>query len=148
MAATSSSPPCSSSLSLSLSAKKVGQQRFPALRRFLFFFFLSFQPTPGLCRATSVRGKSVCVCTVYITHTQRHTHGIKSHNSLYVFFLFFFCAKTWTAIDFRRATRTWNPDRDTPGDSAACCCSSGPGFSKLNCTKTNRRIFIPLNFPP
>lgn len=66
MAATSSSPPCSSSLSLSLSAKKVGQQRFPALRRFLFFFFLSFQPTPGLCRATSVRGKSVCVCVYCI----------------------------------------------------------------------------------
>lgn len=145
MAATSSSPPCSSSLSLSLSAKKVGQQRFPALRRFLFFFFLSFQPTPGLCRATSVRGKSVCVYCIYNRHT--HTWDQKSQQ-LVCFFLFFFCAKTWTAIDFRTATRTRHPDRDTPGDSAACCCSSGPGFSKLNCTKTNRRIFIPLNFPP
>lgn len=86
MAATSSSPPCSSSLSLSLSAKKVGQQRFPALRRFLFFFFLSFQPTPGLCRATSVRGKSVCVYCIY----NRHTHMGSKVTTACTFFLGFF----------------------------------------------------------
>lgn len=89
MAATSSSPPCSSSLSLSLSAKKVGQQRFPALRRFLFFFFLSFQPTPGLCRATSVRGKSVCVYCIYNRHT--HTWDQKSQQLVRFFWVFFLC---------------------------------------------------------
>lgn len=127
MTVTSSSPLCSSSLSLSAKSRSTGI----SCPRF------SFQPTPGLCDATSARKKE-CVCTVCIYNTwDEKSQQLVSFRRR--------AGATQTSIDLRGAARTSTlaetEKRRTPEELAAAL---GWDF-KMH--KNNRRIFIPLIFP-